>query len=280
VRGDEPIGGGTSIKFTFENGFDASTGALSTANTLFNRQAWIGAGGPWGQVRMGRQYSPIYIPFKGQIDAFGAGTIASGLNNFSKITPYFSDAVTYLAPTIRGFDATVMMVLGAPTDRNGNGLMGNIETMSYRLGPVRFAYAHQFTHGNGAQRANMAGVSYEAGKATLFGDWFNGSAGGASPYDIDGMAASLRYAFTPSFNTSLGYAYVRDRSGAHNNADQFSAMGEYNFSKTLELYVSAGWLRNRNKAVFTLRGVNVTGLPPSWPGASVRGVQIGLIERF
>lgn len=51
-------------------------------------------------------------------------------------------------------------------------------------------------------------------------------------------------------------------------------------SKTLLLYASAGWLRNRGDATFTLRGVNVVGLTPSYPGAPVRGVQIGMLERF
>ena len=104
LRGSEPIGGGTNMLFVLENGFGATNGTLDTAGTLFNRQAWIGAGGPWGEMRVGRQYSPIYIPFKGGIDAFGAGTIASGLNNFSKITPYASNAITYLSPKIAGFD--------------------------------------------------------------------------------------------------------------------------------------------------------------------------------
>jgi predicted porin len=172
------------------------------------------------------------------------------------------------------------MSLRAPGDKNGNGLAGNFEKVAYRYGPVRFAYAHQQTHGSSALRANIAGVSYEIAKATLFADWFNGAGGGTPVYHDDGLAVSLRYAFTSTFNASLGYAYVRDRSRKSNNADQFSAMCEYSLSKTLLLYASGGWLRNRNAATFTLRGVNVTGLPPTWPGAPVRGVQIGMLDRF
>ncbi len=280
LRGSEPVFDGTSILFALESGFGTTDGTLSTPGTLFSRQAWIGAGGGWGQVRVGRQYSPIYIPFKGMIDAFGAGTIASGMNNFSKITPYLSDAMTYLSPTIAGFNATVMASLRASSDNDGNGLAGNIETVTYRHGPALLAYAHQQTHGSGALRTNIAGASYEVQKATLFADWFNDAGAGKSAFHNDGLAVSLRYAFTPVFDASLGYAYVRDRSGKANNADQFSAMCEYSLSKRLQFYASAGWLRNRNKAAFTLRGVNVTGLPPTWPGAPVRGMQIGMINRF
>lgn len=46
------------------------------------------------------------------------------------------------------------------------------------------------------------------------------------------------------------------------------------------LYITAADLENRGNATFTLRGVNVTGLPVAYPGAPVRGVQFGTIERF
>jgi predicted porin len=278
VRGAEDIGGGTKILFELENGFSSADGTLAVANTIFNRQAWIGAGGGWGTVRVGRQYSPIYIPFKGGLDAFGAGTIASGLNNLSKITPYESDAITYLSPDIYGFSTTLMISLrDGSTD--GNGLAGNIETFDYRNGPVHVSYAHQQTHGDGALRANLGGVSYVWGPVTGYLSFFNGD-GGTPRYHSDGASVSARYALTSRFRASLGYTYLRDRSGGDNNADQFSAACEYDMSKTLLLYASAGWLRNRGDATYTLRGVNVVGLTPSYAGAPVRGVQFGLLERF
>ncbi|MBA1363873.1 porin [Burkholderia gladioli] len=280
LRGAEPIGGGTRILFDLESGFGSNDGTLSTAGTLFNRQAWVGLGAPWGEIRVGRQYSPIYIPFKGQIDAFGAGTIASGLNNLSKITPYESNAITYLSPDFHGFSSTLMVSMRDPSAGGANGLGGTIATFAYRRGPFRIAFAHQQTNDSGALRSNLGGVSYTLGRVTGFVSVFNGDGGGTPRYHDDGAAVSLRYAATSRLRAMLGYAYLRDRSGASNDADQFSAMGEYDLSRRLLLYASAGWLRNRGKANFTLRGVNVTGLPPAHPGATVKGVQIGMIERF
>src|SRR5258705_10259589 len=37
LRGNEPLGNGTSLIFTLENGFDSSSGALSTPGSIFNR---------------------------------------------------------------------------------------------------------------------------------------------------------------------------------------------------------------------------------------------------
>jgi predicted porin len=278
VRGVEDLGGGTKLLFDLESGFSTADGTLSTSGTLFNRQAWIGAAGAWGTVRAGRQYSPIYIPFKGQLDAFGAGTIASGLNNLSKITPYVSDAITYLSPDLYGFSMTLQASLRDGTT-DGNGLAGAIETFDYRNGPLRFSYAHQQTHGDGALRANLGGVSFAYGMLTSYLAFFNGD-GGTPRYHSDGASVSAKLALNSRFRASLGYTYLRDRSGGDNDADQFSAACEYDMSKTLLLYASAGWLRNRGDATFTLRGVNVVGLTPSYAGAPVRGVQIGMLERF
>ncbi|AFQ49831.1 porin [Burkholderia cepacia] len=279
VHGVEDIGNGVKILFDLENGFGSADGTLAVANTLFNRQAWIGVSSRYGTVRVGRQYSPIYIPFKGQLDAFGAGTIASGLDNLSKITPYESNAITYLSPEVHGFSTTIMASLRDASDGDGNGLAGHIETFSWHDGPLRVSYAHQQTHGSGALRANLGGVSYAFGPVTGFLSYFNGD-GGTPRYHNDGVSASARYAVSARFRASLGYTWLRDRSGGDNNADQFSAACEYDVSKRVLLYASAGWLRNRGHAAFTLKGVNVTGLPPSWPGAAVRGFQLGMIDRF
>ncbi|NLP64923.1 porin [Paraburkholderia sacchari] len=279
LRGAEDIGNGVQILFALENGFGSNDGTFAVPNTVFNRQAWIGLGTQYGTLRMGRQYSPIYIPFKGELDAFGAGTIASGLNNLSKITPYVSNAITYLSPEFHGFSTTLMIALRNASDGDGNGIAGNIETFDYQNGPFRISYAHQQTHGNGALRANLGGVSYVYGPVTGFISFFNGD-GGTPRYHNDGVSVSARYAVSARFRASLGYTYMRDRSGGDNDADQFSAACEYDVSRRVLLYASAGWLRNHGQGEMTLRGVSVAGLPPSWPGATVRGVQFGMIDRF
>jgi predicted porin len=277
LRGGEQTDSDTRILFDLENGFNSADGALATSGTLFSRQAWIGVGAPWGEVRLGRQYSPIYIPFKGELDAFGAGTIASGLNNLSKITPYTNNGLAYLSPDLHGFTTTLMVAL--PDSGNGNGLSGNFETFAYRNGPFHISYAHQQTTGATGLRANLGGVSYELGRTTAFVAFFNGD-GGSPRYHDDGMSVSARYAVSAHFRASLGYTYMRDQSGGDNNADQFSAACEYDLSARLMLYASAGMLRNHASAEFTLRGVDVTGLAPAYPGAPIRGIQFGMIDRF
>jgi len=153
LRGSEQLSGDTYLVFTLENGFSSADGTLQTPGVLFNRQAWIGTRSTWGEVRVGRQYSPLYIPFKGNLDAFGAGTIASGLNNLSKITPYANNAIAYLSPSIGGFDATVMMSTRDASENDGNGIDGYFVTAAYQIESFKILYARQQTHGAGALRA-------------------------------------------------------------------------------------------------------------------------------
>jgi predicted porin len=277
LRGAEPLSSDTRLLFELESGFSSADGTFATANTIFNRQAWVGLGAPWGELRMGRQYSPIYIPFKGQLDAFGAGTIASGLNNLSKITPYTDNGIAYLSPDFYGFSTTILLALRDSSV--GNGLSGSYETFEYDNGPFRASYAHQQTNDSGALRANLGGVSYRFGKATAFLAFFNGD-GGTPRYHYDGLSVSMRYAISSRFRASLGYAYAHDQSGGDNDADQFSVACEYDLSPKVLLYASGAILRNHADATFTLRGVNVVGIPVAYPGAPVRGVQMGMIERF
>lgn len=279
LRGSEPLGNGTDVIFTLENGFSSADGSLQTPGVLFNRQAWIGARGAWGEMRFGRQYSPIYIPFKGDLDAFGAGTIASGLNNLSKITPYASNAIAYITPQVAGFSATVMAATRDPSEHDGNGIDGYYLTAAYRFREFRLLYARQQTHGSGALRANLGGATYAIDKVRVWLAFFNGE-GGTPLYHGAGGSLSAQYSLSANARASLGYAHVRDYTGPSASADQFSAAFEYDFSHTLLLYFSAAWLANHDDASFTLRGVNVTGLPVAYPGAPVKGVQIGVLERF
>ncbi|SAL40314.1 gram-negative porin domain protein [Caballeronia sordidicola] len=277
LRGNEPIDAGTSVIFDLENGFGSTNGSLDTPGSIFNRQAWVGFDAPWGQTRFGRQYSPLYIPFKGGLDAFGAGTIGSGLNNLSKITPYTDNAFTWISPTIAGFDVTGMYALRDPGD--GNGIGGYYVTANYSLDKLRLSYARQQTHGDASLRANFGGVSYLFGPVHAYAAIFNGD-GGSPRYHDDGVSISASWDLSTQARASLGFAHARDRSGQGNNADQFSVAFEYTLSRSVVLYFTAADLENRGNAQFVLRGVNVTGLPVAYPGAPVRGVQAGMIERF
>ena len=61
-RGREDLGGGLNAIFTMESGFNVDNGTQTGTNSqFFNRQAFVGlTSRDWGQLSMGRQYSPMY----------------------------------------------------------------------------------------------------------------------------------------------------------------------------------------------------------------------------
>ena len=70
VQGSEDLGGGLSANFRFELGLDVDDG--DGEGKLFGRQARVGLKGGFGEIRFGRQYTPIfYSSIKYDYSGFG-----------------------------------------------------------------------------------------------------------------------------------------------------------------------------------------------------------------
>jgi predicted porin len=55
VKGQESLGGGWKALFRLEGGINADTGTSAKTDRLFDREAWVGLGSPYGQLQLGRQ---------------------------------------------------------------------------------------------------------------------------------------------------------------------------------------------------------------------------------
>ena len=56
--GHEDLGGGWNTHFVLESGFNLGNGAFdNSAGVLFNRLSYMGVGGPYGALELGRQYT-------------------------------------------------------------------------------------------------------------------------------------------------------------------------------------------------------------------------------
>lgn len=68
-KGVEDLGSGLDAHFNLEQGFNSGNGAQADASRLFNRSAFVGLGGQWGTLDLGRQYT---VAFKtiGSYDPF------------------------------------------------------------------------------------------------------------------------------------------------------------------------------------------------------------------
>ncbi|MDA1813394.1 porin, partial [Bacillus cereus] len=59
-RGSEDLGGGLKAIYTLESGFAPDQGTFNQGGRGFGRQSWVGLGGNWGSLTMGRQNSMLF----------------------------------------------------------------------------------------------------------------------------------------------------------------------------------------------------------------------------
>ena len=60
LKGEENLGDGYKASFVLEGQLSHDTGALSQDGRIFGRQSYVGLTTPFGEVRLGRQYAPIF----------------------------------------------------------------------------------------------------------------------------------------------------------------------------------------------------------------------------
>ncbi|WP_321963759.1 porin [Paraburkholderia sp. J7] len=281
LKGSEDIGGGIHVNFQLEQGFNGVTGAASNAAEAFNRQAWVGFSGAFGETRFGLQNTPQYIFMNPELDPLAVMSIASPMNNFNSLTVRVNNAISYFTPTVYGLTAQFMVAMRDSTTKPSNGLQFYNAAVRYTNGTFRAAAGYE-------QAANAAGTStlkvFNAGTslgvgAARFYLAYHTERQTDNSVKRDVYEASTSYRIDPANQVALLYGYAHDRTGNGNNAQQIGLNYEYYFSKATTLYASAGFIQNRNKAQFTLNGTAYGGIAGA-PGADTRGVVLGLVHTF
>jgi len=292
LKGHEDIGGGYGVNFVLENGFNANDGSAADANRSFNRQAWVGVGGPWGELRFGRQNTPQWV-MNGNFDAFTSATQASGWNNMFGTPPRADNAATYISPSIGGFKVQAMYARGAT---GGSAIADQVASnqnihfgVEYARGPfyagLNFEEIRNAIARNKARRTAGA-ISYsftDALKAYLALAKQTVSDGSQDNYLY---STSLLYTFSPAASLAVGYTFLQDRaSGAgHGNASEVGALGRYSISKRTILYGGYSYLSQQgNQRSFFLGGAAVVEPGShivSTPGGNINGAQVGIVHLF
>lgn len=182
MKGVEDLGGGLKASFQLEQGVAMDSGLISSttgANIAptakgapiaaeaqgFNRVSTLGLSGNFGEVKIGRDYTPLFSTI-GASDVFGT-TGATTVTNFPDGVRA-SDMVSYSTPNMSGFSAKVMLGRndnsGAATKTSGNtGL-----SLSYAAGPLMVGLAWGEIIGNGTV---TAGVESKQSGAALVGTY-------------------------------------------------------------------------------------------------------------
>jgi predicted porin len=281
LKGSEDVGNGLHVNFQLEQGFSGASGAAANSTAAFNRQAWVGLSGGFGEVRFGLQNTPQYIFLNPELDPVAVMSMGSPMLNFNSLTIRVNNAISYFTPQFHGLTAQFMVAMRDSTTRPTNGIQFYNAAARYENGPFRIAAGYeqaQNSTGSSTLKVFNAGASYGVGSARLFLAYHTEKQTDNS-VKRDSYEASGSYLFGPADQLVLMYGYVHDRTGGGNNAQQVGMTYEHYLSKRTTLYASAAFIDNRNKAAFTLNGTAYAGVTVA-PGSNARGAIVGMVHKF
>ena len=204
-RGVEDMGGGNRAGFWLEAGVNNDNGSFGTTNTnnqsaggsggggmTFNRRSTLSWGGSWGELRLGRDYTPhfwnhsVYDPFgtngvgtsQIQNSALGGPTQVRASNSIAYIFGQNFNGNS-LGPG-KGVHAFVQYYLGEnntgnvplAVKPNVNDGKGFAFRLGYDAGPLSVAYANGSTkYASGKITSSNLGGSYSLPMAKISGEW-------------------------------------------------------------------------------------------------------------
>jgi predicted porin len=313
-RGTEDLGGGMSASFWLEAGVnnDDGSGAVTATNNqgattgggglTFNRRSTVSLAGGWGELRIGRDYTPqfwnltIFDPFgtngvgttqtlggNGAVTVAGVAVPIAPISN-SAVAVRASNSIGYFLPgNLGGFYGQIQHYRGenastAAAPDAGNGLGARV---GYAAGPLNVALALSRTEiaGGVDMNQNNIGAQWDFGMAKLMGHftWDEVDAGAAGTVDgrgwlIGGLvpvgAGEIRLAYS-QYETDLG-------AGIEPRSRKIAIGYVHNLSKRTALYTTYARVRNSNGANSAAAGG--AGSPAA--NASSSGFDLGVRHSF
>jgi predicted porin len=307
-RGVEDIGGGVRAGFWLEAGLNPDTGgqggaAGSAGTTTYNRRSTVSLMGGFGEIRLGRDYTPDFWNHT-VYDPFGTNGVGNSTNTFNTLfgipaTPpatnpigsaadyanvagtlvRTNNSIGYFLPALGG-------VFGQVQVSAGEGGIGNKHTggrIGYAGGPVSIAVAFGRTDIAGPpnveySRVNIGG-SYNLGFMTLMAQ-FNRAEQDGGLRDKREVDHYLVGAVVPFGASSLKFSYVNsDGSGGAFNtfdASQIAVGYQYDLSKRTAIYANFARISNDGSANYTIGG----GVAGQIAGKDSTGIEFGVRHTF
>jgi predicted porin len=183
LKGSEDLGGGLKANFLLESGFGVDTGAANSytnpytgavSTAVFGRQSWVGVSGAFGEVKLGKMWTPFDDVKGSGAAAFDAGIFAPATNVW--LSNNYQDrpgnAIYYTTPEFSGFSAAAMYSLGE--NKTAAASAGKIASVNvkYAAGPAFVALSHQEEKSAGvgsATKFTQLNGSWDFGVAKLLG---------------------------------------------------------------------------------------------------------------
>lgn len=309
-KGVEDLGGGLSAIFNLENGFNADTGMLATANNLFDRKSVVGLSGAFGTVTLGRQTD--YLEDIGSkytsVQTFGGNGIKGGhFNNLDRVAggARTDNSIRYDSANLSGFTGSLFYgfgeVAGKTSAGQALGIAANYANGPFGIGAAYYqnkllANAAPASAGDTELKTFTIGSSYQFGPAKLYGAWSQTKRPLQAPLAATGLVnittatkanifdVGVDYTVTANLHALASVIYDRANisratTGATRvSTTQWNLGVDYYLSKRTDLYA----MYSNQRARDTVNPGVVNGAYTSSPAddSSQNVVRVGLRHKF
>jgi predicted porin len=238
--GSEDLGGGMRAFFNVNHRFRPNNG---TANETvrFWRQSWVGLGGGFGEVRLGRFLPPLQT-YNGDFDPFGTDTVGSthtgGIGAGSGGNARTSNQIEYISPSLGGLSLRGSI---AAADENGGSERPVGFGVNYGAGPFRVAAAYD-RNGLDLKTIGLYGL-FNAGFATFMAQFEKGDLSASTDTKHWSVGAKV-----PLGNATLKAGFTKW------STEEIKKLGvglDYNLSKRTQLYTDIGKISGDGATVTT-----------------------------
>lgn len=289
MRGIEDLGDGLKAIMTLEAGFNTDNGKEFFGNgMLFGRQAYVGLANDWGELRLGRQYSPSFYallkldPFtlNGQNSPFGLfSSVSSQGTGYVAYTSRFNNAVQYLS---RDFGPVSFAAFVAPGGEYGSGKtnLSYGANVIYETSKALLFYTYLGRHGGEAVDAalfssHFVGGGYRFGPVRLGGVFQLAHSGLGKTREARGYGLTLNWDVTGR-DVFKAVVVKRHVVGTDDSPLATTLGWDHSLSKRTTLYSRLVFVHNSPDGSTTLNDIKIE--PRS--GDSGRSISFGIMHRF
>ena len=284
-----PVAGSTTTSASTSTS-TCSTAANGSQGITFNRRSTVSLGGKWGEVRLGRDYTPTFRSLV-SFSPFGTNGVGSSLTLFTAKTPTggatqrtstrASNSIGYVLPAnLGGFYGEAMVAMGENASNTGvNQDDGDYRGVRVGWKGAGFNVAAatgrtDYTPGDYTQ--SNAGISYEWNAFTISYLWGLNKIGATkTTSQLLGLQwkvgrGEARFAYgkaKPSGFTGGQATTIRD-------ATHWAVGYVYDLSKRTALYADYAVVSNKGAGTSYDVGIGST------PGGSTRGMEFGIRHSF
>jgi predicted porin len=266
-RGEEDLGGGMKAGFWMEAGVNTDSGAGAGTNTnnqasgqivgtttvgsqglTFNRRMTASLMGGFGELRVGRDYTPLFWN-QTVFDPFGTNGVGASQANAAAnpaslvVGVRASNSVGYMSPSFNGFQVQLQTFMGenASNDAtNGkNSGTGNGLRATYAQGPMSFALAtaKYDTALNTTREGTNLGAAYDLGVVKLMAVYSQDqdAVGNVDALKVKGTLLGLT---APLGAGVAKAAWSNAKQGSTMDTDKVAVGYVYSLSKRTSLYTT------------------------------------------